>query len=210
MKSYNNAESGINKTVSNIVIGMENDGAIRHLAMEGLSVPEIKKRLLFPVSEKTIGEAIYKCFTDEGIFLEKEPGSGEAKDSYTFTEEYDSYGKPYFKRVLEKRTEDEKIEWREVRIDLKDSDLKSLKGRFASCSFGKIKYKDPELLEKMRELFTDDEFRTIIDIPFPLTDIYIRLFGVYESIISKLISSGLYEGTLYDAGSKTKYVLSQN
>ena len=75
---------------------------------------------------------------------------------------------------------------------------------------GNIKYKDPELLEKMRELFTDDEFRTILDIPFPLTDIYIRLFGVYESIISKLISSGLYEGTLYDAGSKTKYVLSQN
>ncbi|MCR5255095.1 MAG: hypothetical protein K6D96_04115 [Acetatifactor sp.] len=210
MKSYNDPDPGLNKTVSNIVIGMENDGAIRHLAMEGLSVPEIKNRLLFPVSLKVIGETVYKCFTDEGIFLSNEPGSGEVKEAYRFVEEYDSYGKPYFRRVKDKCVRDEKIIWTEKNISLTDGEeiLKTLTGKYAYTEFGKIKYQGGELLKNIQNTLNEDEFRTIVEIPFPLSGIYIKLFGVYESIISGLISDKLYKGVIYDPENKTKYVIS--
>lgn len=73
-------------------------GAIRHLADSGCTAKQIAERLDFPVSGTQIRTALYKHLCDTCVLLEQSPEEGmpEAKPEYVL--EYDSYGKPSYRR----------------------------------------------------------------------------------------------------------------
>lgn len=78
-------------------------GAIRHLADSGFTAKQIMERLDYPVSGERVRKALYKYLCDSCVILEKSPEEElpEAKPEYVL--EYDSYGKPSYRR---KNTED--------------------------------------------------------------------------------------------------------
>ena len=73
-------------------------GAIRHLADSGYTARQIMERLDYPMSGERVRKALYKHLCDTGVILEKSPEEGlpEAKPEYVL--EYNSYGKPSYRR----------------------------------------------------------------------------------------------------------------
>lgn len=72
--------------------------AIRHLADSGLTAKQIMERLDYPVSGERVRKALYKHLCDSGVILEESPEEGlpGAKPEYVL--EYNSYGKPSYRR----------------------------------------------------------------------------------------------------------------
>lgn len=73
-------------------------GAIRHLADSGCTLKQIMERLDYPVSGERVRKALYRHLCDTGVLLEKSPETGlpGAKPEYVL--EYNSYGKPSYRR----------------------------------------------------------------------------------------------------------------
>lgn len=73
-------------------------GAIRHLADSGCTAKQIQERLDYPISGERVRKALYRHLCDTGIILEKSPEEGlpGAKPEYVI--EYNSYGKPSYRR----------------------------------------------------------------------------------------------------------------
>lgn len=73
-------------------------GAIRHLADSGCTAKQIMERLDYPISGERVRKALYRHLCDTGVILEKSPEEGlpGAKPEYVI--EYNSYGKPSYRR----------------------------------------------------------------------------------------------------------------
>lgn len=73
-------------------------GAIRHLADSGCTAKQIMERLDYPISGERVRKALYKHLCDTAVILEKSPEEGlpTAKSEYIL--EYNSYGKPSYRR----------------------------------------------------------------------------------------------------------------
>ncbi len=86
------------KALSDFTFDAACGGAIRHLADSGCTVKQIMERLAWPVSEERVRQVLYRHLCDTGVILEKPPEEGlpEAKPEYVL--EYDSYGKPSYRR----------------------------------------------------------------------------------------------------------------
>ncbi|MCM1540378.1 MAG: hypothetical protein NC121_03865 [Blautia sp.] len=80
--------------------------AIRHLADSGCTAKQIMERLDYPVSGERVRKALYKHLCDTGVILEDSPERGvpEAKPEYVL--EYNSYGKPSYRRKSTSQTDD--------------------------------------------------------------------------------------------------------
>lgn len=72
--------------------------AIRHLAGSGCTVKQIMEKLDYPISAERVRKALYKHLCDTGVILEESPEEGipEAKAEYVL--EYNSCGKPSYRR----------------------------------------------------------------------------------------------------------------
>lgn len=73
-------------------------GAIRHLADSGCTAKQILERLDYPISGERVRKALYRHLCDTDVILEKSPEEGlpGAKPEYVI--EYNSYGKPSYRR----------------------------------------------------------------------------------------------------------------
>ncbi|MCM1063045.1 MAG: hypothetical protein NC420_01010 [Eubacterium sp.] len=80
--------------------------AIRHLADSGCTAKQIMERLDYPISGERVRKALYKHLCDTGVILEESPEEGfpEAKPEYVL--EYDSYGKPSYRRKNTSQADD--------------------------------------------------------------------------------------------------------
>lgn len=78
-------------------------GAVRHLADSGFTVKQIMERLDYPISGERVRKALYKHLCDTCVILEKSPEEELPRAKPEYVLEYDSYGKPSYRR---KRTED--------------------------------------------------------------------------------------------------------
>lgn len=77
------------EALSNFTSDVAYRKAIEHLHELGLSVPEIEKRLDYPVSQQKIAEVVERC--------EREKNSPEAQ--YEFVQDVDAFGRKSFRRV---------------------------------------------------------------------------------------------------------------
>lgn len=73
-------------------------GAIRHLADSGFTAKQIMERLDYPISGERVRKAIYKHFCDNCVILEKSPEEELPETKPVYVMEYDSYGKPSYRR----------------------------------------------------------------------------------------------------------------
>ena len=73
-------------------------GAIRHLADSGYTARQIMERLDYPMSGERVRKALYKHLCDTCVILEKSPEEGLPESKPEYVLEYNSYGKPSYRR----------------------------------------------------------------------------------------------------------------
>lgn len=73
-------------------------GAIRHLADSGCTAKQIMERLDYPISGERVRKALYKHLCDTAVILEKSPEEGLSGAKPEYILEYNSYGKPSYRR----------------------------------------------------------------------------------------------------------------
>ncbi len=73
-------------------------GAIRHLADSGLTAKQIMERLDYPISGERVRKALYKHLCDTCVILEKSPEEKLPGTKPEYILEYNSYGKPSYRR----------------------------------------------------------------------------------------------------------------
>ena len=73
-------------------------GAIRHLADSGYTARQIMARLDYPISGERVRKALYKHLCDTCVILEKSPEEGLPETKPEYVLEYNSYGKPSYRR----------------------------------------------------------------------------------------------------------------
>lgn len=73
-------------------------GAIRHLADSGCTLKQIMERLDYPISVERVRKALYKHLCDTGVILEESPEKGLHGAKPEYVVEYNSYGKPSYRR----------------------------------------------------------------------------------------------------------------
>jgi len=80
-------------------------GAIRHLADIGCTAKQIMERLDYPISGERVRKALYKYLCDTCVILEKSPEEELPRKKPEYILEYDSYGKPSYRRKHTEGTE---------------------------------------------------------------------------------------------------------
>ena len=119
-------------------------GAIRHLADSGCTVKQIMERLDYPISGERVRIALYKHLCDTNVILEKSPEEElpEAKPEYVL--EYNSYGKPSYRRKNTVSTEGNASGPENIRATWEEVVYKPATGSRSLLSGGTSPKKAPE------------------------------------------------------------------
>ena len=152
------------KALADFTLDFASGDAIRALADKGYSVSEIHKRLDFPTPVERIRDTVWKHFIDTGVILLDAP-SAESQKRVTYEKVQDSLGRTSFKQVV--------VEDNEAR-------------EYVEIDFGKKIYKDKNAFEKTLEALSPEDRRYILDLPWPLTNVWHVKNERMERILKKL------------------------
>lgn len=72
--------------------------AIRHLADNGCTAKQIMEKLDYPMSAERVRQALYRHLCDTGVILEESPEEGLPGARAEYVLEYDSCGRPSYRR----------------------------------------------------------------------------------------------------------------
>ena len=136
------------RALTNFVQDFASGDAVRHLADQGLSVTEIRKKLSFPSSKETVADMVWKHYLNTGVICLKKPETGVIR-KVSYVQEQDSYGKTWLRQVVE--------------------EIPATDREYLPCSFGKELYKDRKGFEKKLSVLTRSDREYILDLPWPLT-----------------------------------------
>lgn len=140
-----------NQALANFTHDVASGGAIRHLADEGYTVPEIAKMLDFPTPVERIAKTVYEHYLNKGIILQDAPNQAKHKEVY-YEKVQDAYGKVSFKRVETEACEESR--------------------EYIECSFGKEKYSDFAKYENKLEKLELRDREYIDNLPWPIATVY--------------------------------------
>ena len=93
-------ENYFQKALSNFTFEVASDGAIRHLAGHGYTVPQISKKLNFPTPYERIQRIVWESMLDNRILLLEEPGNAGIHKKISYIQDRDSYGRTSFRQVI--------------------------------------------------------------------------------------------------------------
>ena len=203
-------------------------GAIRHLADSGLTLKQIMDKLDYPISAERVRKALYKHLCDSGVILEEPPEAGlpGAKPEYVL--EYNSYGKPSYRRKSAPGAGEsgadhgpERTVWKEILYTAEmavsgraaggsEPGLSAfLAGRissrqeksvYISCDFG-----IPDSPAAKGILLLNGRQREYLEgIPWPCRRVYYRLDHRMTEILCSLYELHAYEGICYFLSSREK------
>ncbi|QFJ55117.1 hypothetical protein [Pseudobutyrivibrio xylanivorans] len=139
-----------NEALGNFITDFAGGGAVRHLADSGLSVSEIVSRLDYPLPKEKVASMVWEHYVNTGVICLSEPKSTVEKISYV--KEQDSFGKTSMRRVVEI-------------IDISDV-------KYVKLDFGKRIYQNKAEFEKSLAELSARDRDYILDMPWPLTDVY--------------------------------------
>lgn len=88
------------KALSDFTYDAASGGAIRHLADLGLTVKQIQQQLSFPTPYVRIQHTVWEHLLSTGVLRKEIPTGCAASEQVRYVREYDSYGKPSFRRVV--------------------------------------------------------------------------------------------------------------
>ena len=152
------------KALADFTLDFASGDAIRALADKGYSVSEIHKRLDFPTPVERIRDTVWKHFIDTGVILLDAP-SAESKKRVTYEKVQDSLGRTSFKQVV-----------------TEDTELKE----YVEIDFGKRIYQNKDAFEKSLEVLSPEDRQYILDLPWPLTNVWHVKNERMERILKKL------------------------
>ena len=93
-------ENYFREALQNFVFEEAGGGAIRHLADRGYTARQIADALSFPVPYEKVRETLTGYLMDSAVLLRENPGVYSKPEKAEYVREYDSYGKPSFRRVV--------------------------------------------------------------------------------------------------------------
>lgn len=201
-------------------------GAIRHLADNGLTAVQIMERLDYPISGERVRKALYKHLCDTNVILEKSPEERLPVAKAEYILEYNSYGKPSYRRKSTASTEGtlagceltgavwKEIVYRpasghsgrgaELFIFLtKKSSQKKEEPAYLSCDFGipdSVSAKGISLLNGRQQEYLEG-------ILWPRHRIYHKLDQRMKEILCSLYEQGAYEGICYFPAQREKLLI---
>ena len=152
------------KALADFTLDFASGDAIRALAEKGYSVSEIHKRLDFPTPVEKIRDTVWKHFIDTGVILLEAP-SAEPQKHVTYEKVQDSLGRTSFKQVV-----------------TEDTELKE----YVEIDFGKRIYQNKNAFEKSLEALSPEDRQYILDLPWPLTNVWHVKNERMERILKKL------------------------
>ncbi|MBP5494721.1 MAG: hypothetical protein J6X97_06460 [Lachnospiraceae bacterium] len=152
------------KALADFTIDFASGDAIRALADKGYSVSEIHKRLDFPTPVEKIRDTVWKHFIYTGVILLDAP-SAESQKRVTYEKVQDSLGRTSFKQVV-----------------TEDTELKE----YVEIDFGKRIYQNKDAFEKSLEALSPEDRQYILDLPWPLTNVWHVKNERMERILKKL------------------------
>ena len=152
------------KALADFTLDFASGDEIRALADKGYSVSEIHKRLDFPTPVEKIRDTVLNHFIDSGVILLDAP-SAESQKRVTYEKVQDSLGRTSFKQVV--------VEDNEAR-------------EYVEIDFGKKIYKDKNAFEKSLEALSPEDRQYILDLPWPLTNVWHVKNERMERILKKL------------------------
>lgn len=206
-------------------------GAIRHLADSGCTARQIMERLDYPISGERVRKALYKHLCDTGVILDKSPEEGlpEAKPEYVL--EYNSYGKPSYRRKSatgnEAGSDPDGAVWREIvyrpGTAFSSSVSKDTPGRgaelsafltkrchskqeesvYISCDFGT----PDSAAARGISLLNGRQQEYLEGIPWPRHRVYHRLDHRMKEILCSLYEQHAYEGICYFPSRREKVLI---
>ena len=163
-----------NRALNNLSIEFAGRAGIRRMFDKGMTVAEIRKELLYPLSEDVIRNEIWSYLLDSRAVLLEEPAESEAKH-YEFVEETNAYGKKSFNRVEISSTQDELPEYIKIGFKIRS-------------------YRDPEhFKEKLMHLNVCDR-EYITELPWPLEPVWHikneRIMRICDALGEKIENAG--------------------
>ena len=153
------------KALADFTLDFASGDAIRALADKGYSVTEIHKRLDFPTPIEKIRDMVWKHYIDTGVILLENPSDSLPKKRVTYEKVQDSLGRTSFKQVI---TEDNEAR------------------EYVEIDFGKRIYQNKNAFEKSLEALSPEDRQYILDLPWPLTNVWHVKNERMERILKKL------------------------
>ena len=153
MKNSENDSREFNSALTDFSFDVACGAAIRHLADLEFTVLEIRKRLSFPVSERQIGQAVWKHYVDKGIILTKTPEDCVNEKKITYIACKGEYGRTYFKQI----TKEQPVYY---------------PNDYVKCDFGKLLYKDKDAFIKKIVALEKRDQDYLLSIPWPLQQVW--------------------------------------
>lgn len=188
-----------------------NGGAIRHLADLGYTVKEIAGQLDFPSSYEKVRLAVWGHLIDSGAILRREPGSCAEWEKAAYIKEYDRFGKPTFRRVVERREASVPVSWNEkifsalrgaeaerlLAVLKEELDENGREDSYMSCDFGLTAEREPAGYETMLGFLERREREYVSGLPWEARRVYHRLKEPMEAVLTQLCLAGQYRGECY-------------
>ncbi|MBR5896999.1 MAG: hypothetical protein IKZ39_05225 [Lachnospiraceae bacterium] len=153
------------KALADFTIDFASGDAIRALADKGYSVSEIHKRLDFPTPVERIRNTVWKHYIDTGVIVLEKPSDNLPKKHVTYEKVQDSLGRTSFRQVV---TEDNNTK------------------EYVEIDFGKRIYQNKNTFEKALEILSPEDRQYILDLPWPLTNVWHVKNERMERILKKL------------------------
>lgn len=139
-----------NEALGNFITDFAGGGAVRHLADTGLTVSEIMSQLDYPLPKEKVASIVWDHYVNTGVICLSEPKATVEKISYV--KEQDQFGKTSMRRVVEV--------------------IDNSKAEYVKVDFGKRLYQNPEEFKKSLAELSAKDIDYILDLPWPLTDVY--------------------------------------
>lgn len=176
-------EGSFRQALSDFTFEAASGGAIRHLADLGFTVKQIEERLDFPTPPARIRETVWKHLIDTGVICLEDPRSASSGTSggpggvrINYVREYDSYGRPSFRRVAEA-----------------DSGREA-EGEYLVCEFGSLRYKDPQKYSQILSLLDAVQAEYIDGLPWPPGRVWHRTDDRMLEIFRRIRDAGEEQG----------------
>lgn len=167
------------KAMSDFVFDVASAGAIRHLTDLGYTVKKIQEQLDFPTPYEKIQKTVWEYLVDTGVILLEKPEIDRGKEKVRYVREYDSYGKPSFRRVVEVEA------------------VSGASEPFLTCEFGLLRYKNQERFQEVLKALNQSQAEYIDGLPWEKRKVYHRPDQRMLEIFHRLQAEGVSQGICY-------------
>lgn len=194
-------------TLANFTHHVASGGAICHLTDLGYTVKQISDRLDFPTPVQRIRRQAWERLLETEVILTDEPGHS-SRETASYVREYDQYGKPSFRRVVNMTAETPVTNWRELEFNYKEKEhIQSFLAKkisengedcsYAACEFGLLAQREPQRFQELLQALEGMQREYVEGLPWETRWVYHRLTPRMLDILLRLSAEGLWRGDCY-------------